>query len=277
MSLIQLQCFMGPCGGKEASGVEEKAAKEFETELKRDSKDAIESPAGKPTTIIPDEKSNSDIWSQTQFENFVRKQLKSRSGISLKDALGFFDRLVAIKPFPSIFTFNHLLGALARMKHYSTVVSMYRKMSSVRMDPNICTLSILVNSYCCLNRVDLGFATLGSILKRGHEPNVVTYNSLIHGFCNLGRSKEAIGFFNEMEDRDISPNVITFNILVNALCKQGMVTKAHGLLEVLIQRGENPDIITYNALVDGYCLEGQMDEAMSRGNARNFEQGGQKL
>ncbi|KAK4597565.1 hypothetical protein RGQ29_015198 [Quercus rubra] len=54
-----------------------------------------------------------------------------------------FERMVEkcftcrLRPFPSIVDFNQLLGAIARMKHYSEVINQIRDMESLGIAPNI--------------------------------------------------------------------------------------------------------------------------------------------
>lgn len=78
-------------------------------------------------------------------------------------------------------SFNYLLGALSKNKHYSSVISLCQRMNLTGLLPDFITLNILLNCFCNLNRVCDGFVVLGSILRRGCSPDTVTYTSLIKG------------------------------------------------------------------------------------------------
>ncbi|KAL7252603.1 hypothetical protein ACSBR1_007216 [Camellia fascicularis] len=190
------------------------------------------------------------------------------------DALTQFDRMLRMRPLPSIVQFNKLLTSIAKSKHYSTVISLFRKMDF----SNFVTLNIVINCFCNLNRVDLDYSTVidrlckdrlvtealklfSDMIDNGISPNVITYTSLIQGVCCLGEWKEAIRLLNEMLGKNVSPNVQTFTILVDALCEEGMAKEAQYVVELMIQRGVVPNVVTYNAVMDGYCLCGQVDEA----------------
>jgi hypothetical protein len=93
------------------------------------------------------------VESPNQFLKSVRDRCKSRSFRNLDDALAVFDRMLHMHPLPSIVDFNQLLGAIARMKHHSTVISLIKEMELSRFTPDACTLRVLTNCFCHLNRV----------------------------------------------------------------------------------------------------------------------------
>ncbi|RWR85131.1 pentatricopeptide repeat-containing protein, mitochondrial-like protein isoform X1 [Cinnamomum micranthum f. kanehirae] len=80
-------------------------------------------------------------------------------------------------------------GVTARINHHSTVFALYLRlrMNSTGIVPSVFTLNILLNYYYRLKRVDLGFAILGDIFKRGFEPDVVTHATIIDGLRKSGK------------------------------------------------------------------------------------------
>ncbi|KAF7151119.1 hypothetical protein RHSIM_Rhsim02G0051800 [Rhododendron simsii] len=52
--------------------------------------------------------------------------------------------MARFRPLPSVIDFNQLLTAIAKMKEYSTVVSLYKAIR-VSFSPNACSMSILVD------------------------------------------------------------------------------------------------------------------------------------
>jgi hypothetical protein len=74
------------------------------------------------------------------FFKSVRDQCKSRSLSNLDHALDLFDRMLHMRPLPSIVDFTQLLGGIARMKHYSVVITLVREMESLGISLDVYTL-----------------------------------------------------------------------------------------------------------------------------------------
>eukprot|EP00268_Persea_americana_P003625 TRINITY_DN11099_c1_g1_i3.p1 TRINITY_DN11099_c1_g1~~TRINITY_DN11099_c1_g1_i3.p1 ORF type:complete len:141 (+),score=14.39 TRINITY_DN11099_c1_g1_i3:97-519(+) len=77
-----------------------------------------------------------DPSSRTQFLNFVKDRCKSKN-LKLDDALGWFNRMLLMRPLPPVEVFNYLLGVVARTNHHSTVLALYLRlrMNSVGLCP----------------------------------------------------------------------------------------------------------------------------------------------
>ena len=60
---------------------------------------------------------------RNQLLKSVRDHCKSGTFKNLDHALGLFDSMLHMHPLPSIVDFTQLLGAIARMKHYSIVIT----------------------------------------------------------------------------------------------------------------------------------------------------------
>ncbi|KAG8492304.1 hypothetical protein CXB51_009823 [Gossypium anomalum] len=87
-------------------------------------------------------------------------------------ALILFNKMIEKYLKPSIVEFNKLLGAIVRMKHYAIVVSMCRWIELLGVSHDVYSLSILINCFCQLDRIDFGFSVLGKMLKFDVEPNI---------------------------------------------------------------------------------------------------------
>ncbi|MGG6712936.1 UNVERIFIED_CONTAM: hypothetical protein ITH36_25335, partial [Salmonella enterica subsp. enterica serovar Weltevreden] len=59
-------------------------------------------------------------------------------------------------------------------------------------------MSIAINCFCHLKRVDLAFATLAVLFKLGFKPDVVTLTTLIRGLFKSDRFAEARELFQTM-------------------------------------------------------------------------------
>ncbi|XVE84499.1 hypothetical protein DITRI_Ditri17bG0018400 [Diplodiscus trichospermus] len=114
---------------------------------------------------------------KTICKNSVRVKGKGKKDVwfdNVDDAHTLFNQMFQKYPRPSIVDFTKILSAIVRMKHYAIVVSLCNQMELLRVPHNVYSLSILINCFCLLDRVDFGFSILGKMLKLGIDPNVVT-------------------------------------------------------------------------------------------------------
>lgn len=70
------------------------------------------------------------------------------------------------RPIHPISSFNHLVGVVSKIKHYDELISMHIRMSKACILPDIMSHKILLNSFCCIYHIDVGFAVLGVIIKK---------------------------------------------------------------------------------------------------------------
>ncbi|KHG10005.1 hypothetical protein F383_15566 [Gossypium arboreum] len=198
---------------------------------------------------------------------------------NVDDAFNLFNKMIQSYPKPSIVEFTKLLAAIVRMKHYAITVSMCSQMELLGVYWDVYSLSILVNCFCQLGQIDLGFPVLGNMLKLGVEPYVVTLSALINGWVkgirpdivsyNIlidahykdGKIFEVIDTVDTMKKQGIEPDVVTYIILVDVHCREGMVSEAKDDVGTMIKQGIEPDVVTYNILVDAHCREGMVSEA----------------
>ncbi|KAK8613452.1 hypothetical protein V6N13_101214 [Hibiscus sabdariffa] len=133
----------------------------------------------------------------THLESLVIDKCKSRS-LELDEALGFFNSMISMRPFPSILAFNHLLGALSKMKHYALVASMCKQMMGCsEFQPDVVAMTIWLRCLCKLKKVNLGFSVFAMIIKLGLQPSLYTMNALLLGLIDEGKIVEAMGLYNE--------------------------------------------------------------------------------
>ncbi|KAL4576685.1 hypothetical protein LXL04_012783 [Taraxacum kok-saghyz] len=246
---------------------------------------------------INDGNSSNFIKSRTRFNKFVRNQC--RIGFkSVNDALILFRKMIQMQPLPSLSYFTQIVAAIARMKHYEAAISLIKEMESQEIiDPDVHILSVLINCYCHLNRVDLGFSVLGRILKLGYEidvalfttlikgligdnqmglavelfknmvvqgihPNSITCGTIINGLCKTGNTNAAIELVKKMEKRRMEVGDIIYSMIIDSLCKDGMITEAFTLFKKLIPRSSKPNLGMYNSLIHGLCNTNRLKEGM---------------
>ncbi|CAI9759847.1 unnamed protein product [Fraxinus pennsylvanica] len=204
--------------------------------------------------------------SPTQFETPTPHQkFKTDCKIDTNDALTCFYNMLRMKPSPPIWSFNKLLGSVAKTKNYQDVIFMYQRMVEVDVLPDISTINVLLNCYCCLNRVDIGLAVMSGVFKRGYNPTIFTFNSLFKGLCRSGNSEVALRMLEEVENgkgmSDFRPNLICYNTLIDGLCKEGLLNKGKQLFLQMKDGGIMPDLVTYSGLIRGFCKGNEIDDA----------------
>ena len=116
------------------------------------------------------ENAKTPYQNRNQLLKSIRDRCKSRTFKNLDHAFGLFDIMLHMHPLPFIEDFTLLLGAIARMKHYSVVITLIQQMESFGISPNVYTFTVLINCNYHLNRVNFGFSVLATILKLGYLP-----------------------------------------------------------------------------------------------------------
>ncbi|KAB2623108.1 pentatricopeptide repeat-containing protein [Pyrus ussuriensis x Pyrus communis] len=250
-------------------------------------KDGFHSAAGNANAT------STDRFNQTHSESDNLIQTRCKSGKIRKDeAFGYFDSMIQTKPLPSIWTFNCLFGALSKMKEYSAVVSMCKQlMGCAQFRPDVCTMNIVLNCLCRLNRVDLGFSVLATTLKYGLQPDAhsmsillhglckykekgytcdeITYATMINGLCKAGKTSKALEILtNMLEDVKFKPKQGCYNPIIDCLCKEGQIDEeeriqeALTLLENMTTKGIKPDVVTFTSLISASCKSGNWEEGV---------------
>nr|DAD32818.1 TPA_asm: hypothetical protein HUJ06_011669 [Nelumbo nucifera] len=131
---------------------------------------------------LPDSKtvecsSNSDIpheGTQSQLEIMVADLYRSRK-MSSDDALSFFNRMIDLKPTPSVYSFSLLLRAIYRSKHYKGVTK--------GLEVDVFSYNALINGYCRSRRMDEAVNLFEEMHHKGLKPSPANYTTLTHGLC----------------------------------------------------------------------------------------------
>ncbi|KAL0459442.1 UNVERIFIED_CONTAM: hypothetical protein Slati_0571400 [Sesamum latifolium] len=112
--------------------------------------------------------------SRTRPQIPLRKSPRNDGKMNVNDALAQFEKMLQMQTQPPVSSFDTLLGTVAKAKKYDDLFFMFNRMVEANLLPEYIGMNILINSYCDLKRVGLGFAVMGGMLKR------VTIRILLH-------------------------------------------------------------------------------------------------
>ena len=91
------------------------------------------------------------VKDRASLENFLRERFKSSgegdiTTITPNEAFCIFDYMLNMRPSPPpVCSFNILFGCLAKTKHYDTLLSLFKRLNSTGLFPDLYTHSILIN------------------------------------------------------------------------------------------------------------------------------------
>ncbi|XP_010533283.2 PREDICTED: pentatricopeptide repeat-containing protein At1g62910-like [Tarenaya hassleriana] len=204
----------------------------------------------------------------SEFERQVRRVCKSGE-LNLEGALFYFDKLIETRPIPSIDTFNHVLGSVSKLRAYSEVLSMYKKIRYEGANSDLYTSNIVINAFCHLRKIDYGIGVLGDIMKRGLEANSVTVATLVKGLCSEGKVFDAVQVFDKMsksgfrEDRGCEASArSSYVLIIHSLVKNCSVDRAMVVFRKMIDNGFAPGVIVFGNLINGLSSSGRLREAL---------------
>ncbi|EAY89169.1 hypothetical protein OsI_10665 [Oryza sativa Indica Group] len=158
-------------------------------------------------------------------------------GSGAEDARHVFDELLRRGRGASIYGLNRALADVARDSP-AAAVSRYNRMARAGADevtPDLCTYGILIGCCCRAGRLDLGFAALGNVIKKGFRVDAIAFTPLLKGLCADKRTSDAMDIvLRRMTELGCIPNVFSYNILLKGLhCKEGRVIESEKLFELM--------------------------------------------
>ncbi|EEE51213.1 hypothetical protein OsJ_32035 [Oryza sativa Japonica Group] len=190
-------------------------------------------------------------------------------GSGAEDARHVFDELLRRGRGASIYGLNRALADVARHSP-AAAVSRYNRMARAGADevtPDLCTYGILIGCCCRAGRLDLGFAALGNVIKKGFRVEAITFTPLLKGLCADKRTSDAMDIvLRRMTELGCIPNVFSYNNLLNGLCDENRSQEALELLHMMADDrggGSPPDVVSYTTVINGFFKEGDSDKAYS--------------
>ncbi|KAF2537624.1 hypothetical protein F2Q68_00019447 [Brassica cretica] len=116
-------------------------------------------------------------------------------------------------------------------------------------DPNVVTLSSLLNGYCHCNRISEAVALVDQMVEMGYQPNTITFNTLIHGLFLNDKVSEAVALVDRMVAKGCQPDLFTYGVVVNGLCKRGEIDLALDLIKKMDKLKFEADVVIYSTVM----------------------------
>ncbi|EEC67254.1 hypothetical protein OsI_34200 [Oryza sativa Indica Group] len=126
-------------------------------------------------------------------EGTIQDRARVGSG-GAEDALDVFDELLRRGIGAPIRSLNGALADVAR-DNPAAAVSRFNRMARAgasMVTPTVHTYGILIGCCCSAGRLDLGFAALGHVVKKGFRVEPIIFNPLLKGLCADKRTDDAM-------------------------------------------------------------------------------------
>ncbi|KAL3535071.1 hypothetical protein ACH5RR_003532 [Cinchona calisaya] len=116
-------------------------------------------------------------------------------------------------PLPCVVLFNQLLTGIVKLKHYSSVVTLFKDFCILGTLVDDYSLNIVIKCYC-MSRVDLGFCILSGFFKQGVVPDVSTFSTLLKGQFRENYPNHSNIIINSSSCRSVVTRLYWYYILV---------------------------------------------------------------
>jgi hypothetical protein len=142
-----------------------------------------------------------DYTSCQELELFIEKCYRL-GHLAPEDALDLFDELLPQNRPGHVIALNQLLTVVVRAPASSSnsdgpavAVSFLNRMARAdakKVTPDLHTYSVILGCSYQMDRLDLGFATFGRILKTGWMVNAIVFTHLPRALCAIKRTSQAM-------------------------------------------------------------------------------------
>ncbi|GJZ88985.1 putative pentatricopeptide repeat-containing protein [Tanacetum coccineum] len=127
------------------------------------------------------------------------------------------DQMLSTKPIALIAAFNKKLNDFTKNEYHDTTISSYRKIVSAGVKVSEFTISIMVNCFGIIKRMDHWLSLLGLTFKTGLRVDDFVITSVLNGYISESKLPAAILFLDRiLEFVKRSPNTVMYNILLKA-------------------------------------------------------------
>ncbi|KAK6939091.1 Pentatricopeptide repeat, partial [Dillenia turbinata] len=158
-------------------------------------------------------------------------------------------------------TYHIILKALGRRKFFDFMLVVLNKMRVGGIDPNLETLSIVIDSFVGACRISKAIKLYGEVEDLGLKRDADSLNVILGCLCRRNHVCVANSLFNSMKGK-IAFNNTTHNILIGGWSKYGVIDEMERSLRVMVSDGFSADCSTFAYIIEGLGRAGQVDSAV---------------
>ncbi|XP_057815892.1 pentatricopeptide repeat-containing protein At3g60050 isoform X1 [Cryptomeria japonica] len=160
-------------------------------------------------------------------------------------------------------SFNAILHALLREKHFNLIEWVYEEMLNDGHQPDILTYNILIYAKYRLGKVYDVNQLLAEMGENGFAPDFYTYNILLHVLGKGDKPRAALDLLNYMIGVGCHPGVTHFTALIDGLGRAGNLDACKYFFEEMIKKGRQPDVVCYTVMITSYVVGGELEKAQT--------------
>ncbi|KAJ6765399.1 TETRATRICOPEPTIDE REPEAT (TPR)-LIKE SUPERFAMILY PROTEIN-RELATED [Salix purpurea] len=179
---------------------------------------------------------------------------------------------------PNSWTFTIMVRCHCKKKDPSEAKRVLDQMMLKGFNPNVATLTTLINSFCKIGQLQnafqvfeegrplKGFGVLKLMKQKKCMPDYISYSTLLHGLLLWGKVLAGLRIFKEMEGNGLEADDKLMNSLVRGLCRKSMkeidlVEVAYQMFEKMKKRGFVIEHSTYALAIQALCVANKVDDA----------------
>ncbi|PKI55437.1 hypothetical protein CRG98_024150 [Punica granatum] len=180
------------------------------------------------------------------------------------------DQILERKVYPSVVTYNSLLGFLCRNRCVDKATSLFKNMKVKGTRPNAVTYELLMEGLCLIGkykeaknlmfdmeyrgcRVSEAYKVFLEMLVLGRKPNVATYHMMVDGLCKVDYFEGGLKVLSSMVRSQHCPRSEMFGFFVLGLIRMGNIGGSCFVIEEMVKRKVKVDLEAWEALVRSAC------------------------
>ncbi|KAF3432452.1 hypothetical protein FNV43_RR27192 [Rhamnella rubrinervis] len=192
----------------------------------------------------------------------VVAKVVNQGSLSSEDMVIFSNWAIKQPLIPNDIHFYHLLlRALGRRKFFKDMVKILHDMRDKGIDPNLETVSIVMDSFLRARQVSKAIQTFRNLEDIGLNCDTGSLNVLLQCLCQRSHVGTANSILNSMRGK-IPFNGSTYNIMISGWSKLGRIIEMERLLDAMVIDGISPDCFTFTHLIEGLGRGGQIDNSV---------------
>ncbi|KAG1361250.1 putative pentatricopeptide repeat-containing protein, mitochondrial [Cocos nucifera] len=120
-------------------------------------------------------------------------------------------------------SYTTILAGMYRVGRVTDAEKFFDKMLAARVSPNLYTYNIILDGLCKNRCIDKAMKLFQDALSSDVNLNIISFTTLIDGLFKAGKINEAKNLFNGIPTaKDLKPTIVTYRVTVKGLIKEGL-------------------------------------------------------